>query len=97
MGSVLLTSSAFIRLLLLALCAVSLLPDLALAKHAGSTRHYKFDIRMQNVTRLCQTKSIVTVNGQFPGPRIIAREGDRLLIKVVNHVQYNVTLHWYEI
>ncbi|WRX24229.1 Multicopper oxidase-like [Theobroma cacao] len=52
---------------------------------------------MQNVTRLCQTKSIVTVNGQFPGPRIIAREGDRLLIKVVNHVQYNVTLHWYEI
>lgn len=51
---------------------------------------------MQNVTRLCQTKSIVTVNGQFPGPRIIAREGDRLLIKVVNHVQYNVTIHWYE-
>lgn len=51
---------------------------------------------MKNVTRLCQTKSIVTVNGQLPGPRIIAREGDRLLIKVVNHVKYNVTLHWYE-
>ncbi|KAF2303177.1 hypothetical protein GH714_014376 [Hevea brasiliensis] len=50
---------------------------------------------MQNVTRLCQTKSIVTVNGKIPGPRIIAREGDRLLIKVVNHVQYNVTLHWH--
>lgn len=47
------------------------------------------------MTRLCRTKSIVTVNGQIPGPRIIAREGDRLLIKVVNHVQYNVTLHWY--
>jgi laccase len=53
-------------------------------------------IKLQNVTRLCQTKSIVTVNGQFPGPRIIAREGDRLLIKVVNHVQYNITLHWYD-
>ncbi|XVE96899.1 hypothetical protein REPUB_Repub02eG0263600 [Reevesia pubescens] len=52
---------------------------------------------MQKVTRLCQTKSIVTVNGKFPGPRIIAREGDRLLIKVVNHVQYNVTLHWHGI
>jgi laccase len=50
---------------------------------------------MQNVTRLCQTKSIVTVNGQFPGPRIIAREGDRVVIKVVNHVQYNVSIHWY--
>lgn len=53
-------------------------------------------IKLQNVTRLCQTKNIVTVNGQFPGPRIIAREGDRLLIKVVNHVQNNITLHWYE-
>ncbi|XP_027352239.1 laccase-17-like isoform X1 [Abrus precatorius] len=49
---------------------------------------------MQNVTRLCQTKSIVTVNGQFPGPRIIAREGDRLVIKVTNNVPYNVTIHW---
>jgi laccase len=52
-------------------------------------------IKLQNVTRLCQTKSIVIVNGQFPRPRMIAREGDRLLIKVVNHVQNNITLHWY--
>ncbi|KAE8664411.1 Laccase-2 [Hibiscus syriacus] len=63
--------------------------------HKADTRD--FLIMMQNVTRLCQTKSIVTVNGQFPGPQIIAREDDRLLIKVVNHVQYNVTLHWHGI
>jgi hypothetical protein len=50
---------------------------------------------LQNVTRLCHTKSIVTVNGKFPGPRIVAREGDRLLIKVVNHVQNNISIHWY--
>ncbi|XP_060202216.1 laccase-4 isoform X2 [Lycium barbarum] len=68
---------------------------LALAKHAGITRHYNFNIQMQNVTRLCQTKSIVTVNGQFPGPRIIARDGDRVVIKVVNNAQYNVTIHWH--
>ncbi|MBA0558501.1 hypothetical protein Golob_015516, partial [Gossypium lobatum] len=83
--------------LFLALSVVWLLSDLAFAKHAGITRHYKFDIKMQSVTRLCQTKNIVTVNGQFPGPRIIAREGDRLLIKVVNHVKYNVTIHWHGI
>ncbi|KAM3217094.1 hypothetical protein P3L10_026537 [Capsicum annuum] len=52
--------------------------------------HYKFNIQMQNVTRLCQTMSIVTVNGLFPEPRIIAREGDRLVIKVVNNVQHGV-------
>lgn len=51
-------------------------------------------IKMQNVTRLCQSKSIVTVNGQFPGPTLTAREGDRVIVKVVNHVQYNVSIHW---
>ncbi|WOL01288.1 hypothetical protein Cni_G10004 [Canna indica] len=50
---------------------------------------------MSNVTRLCNTKSIVTINGQFPGPKIVAREGDRVVIRVVNHVPYNVTLHWH--
>lgn len=51
---------------------------------------------LQNVTRLCHTKSMVTVNGKFPGPRIVAREGDRLVIKVVNHVQNNISIHWYK-
>ncbi|TXG73957.1 hypothetical protein EZV62_002536 [Acer yangbiense] len=31
------------------------------------------------------------------GPRIVAREGDRLLIKVVNHVQNNISIHWHGI
>uniref|UniRef100_A0A2N9GRJ5 laccase n=1 Tax=Fagus sylvatica TaxID=28930 RepID=A0A2N9GRJ5_FAGSY len=33
----------------------------------------------------------------FPGPRIVAREGDQLLIKVVNHVQNNISIHWHGI
>ncbi|PRQ34175.1 putative laccase [Rosa chinensis] len=61
------------------------------------TRHYKFDIILKNVTRLCRTKSIVTVNGKFPGPRIVAREGDRVLLTVVNHVPNNISLHWHGI
>ncbi|MBA0774523.1 hypothetical protein Gotri_009727, partial [Gossypium trilobum] len=60
----------------------------------GITRHYKFDIKLHNVTRLCHTRSIVSVNRQFPGPRIVAREGDQLLIKVVNHVPNNISIHW---
>ncbi|XP_058215187.1 laccase-17-like [Rhododendron vialii] len=70
---------------------------LVVTKVGGVTRHYKFDIKLENVTRLCHTKSIVTVNGQFPGPRIVAREGDTLLIKVVNHVQNNISIHWHGI
>ncbi|KAM7259031.1 hypothetical protein ACFE04_014772 [Oxalis oulophora] len=60
-------------------------------------RHYKFNIVMKNTTRLCSSKSIVTVNGKFPGPRLIAREDDTVLVKVVNHVNYNVSIHWHGI
>ncbi|KAB2028462.1 hypothetical protein ES319_D05G100900v1, partial [Gossypium barbadense] len=62
---------------------------------AGITRHYKFDIKLQNVARLCHAKSIVTVNGQFPGPCVMVREGNQLSVKVVNHVPNNITIHWY--
>ncbi|KAJ0021288.1 hypothetical protein Pint_32593 [Pistacia integerrima] len=54
-------------------------------------RMYKLD----NTTKLCSTKPIVTVNGMFPGPRLIAREDDTLLVKVINHADYNVTIHWH--
>lgn len=50
---------------------------------------------MRNVTRLCSTKPIVTVNGQFPGPTLYAREDDTVLVKVVNHIGHNVTIHWH--
>ncbi|OAO91252.1 LAC16 [Arabidopsis thaliana] len=60
-------------------------------------RHYKFNVVMTNTTKLCSSKPIVTVNGQFPGPTIVAREGDTILIKVVNHVKYNVSIHWHGI
>ncbi|CAN7067316.1 hypothetical protein IGI04_040889 [Brassica rapa subsp. trilocularis] len=58
-------------------------------------RHYKFNVVMTNTTKLCSSKPIVTVNGQFPGPTIVAREDDTVLIKVVNHVKYNVSIHWH--
>ncbi|XP_044483480.1 laccase-4-like [Mangifera indica] len=58
-------------------------------------RHYNFNVVMKNTTKLCSTKPIVTVNGKFPGPTLIAREDDTLLVKVVNHVHYNVTIHWH--
>ncbi|PHT37659.1 hypothetical protein CQW23_21232 [Capsicum baccatum] len=54
---------------------VSLIALYLLHSVSAATRHYQFEIKMQNVTRLCHTKSMVTVNGQFPGPRIVAREG----------------------
>ncbi|KAK6943083.1 Multicopper oxidase, N-terminal [Dillenia turbinata] len=63
----------------------------------GIVRHYKFNVVMRNATRLCASKPIVTVNGRFPGPTLYAREGDNVLVKVVNHVQVNVSIHWHGI
>ncbi|GAA0145124.1 oxidase [Lithospermum erythrorhizon] len=77
---------------------IGLILFITLVKPAlGSTRRYNFEIKLQKVNRLCQEKSIVTVNGQFPGPQITAVEGDRLIITVINHVEYNVTIHWHGI
>lgn len=52
-------------------------------------------VQVTNVSRLCHAKPIVTVNGRFPGPTIYAREGDRVVINVSNHAQYNMSIHWY--
>lgn len=46
------------------------------------------------VRRLCQERTIVAVNGLFPGPTINAREGDAVVIRVVNQSPYNMTIHW---
>ncbi|KAF6137825.1 hypothetical protein GIB67_040533 [Kingdonia uniflora] len=40
---------------------------------------------------------MVTVNGQFPGPRVTAREGDRVVVNVTNYVSNNITIHWHGI
>lgn len=52
-------------------------------------------IVVKNVSRLCHAKPIVTVNGRYPGPTIYAREGDRVIVNVTNHAQYNISIHWY--
>uniref|UniRef100_A0A6N2KYY5 Laccase n=1 Tax=Salix viminalis TaxID=40686 RepID=A0A6N2KYY5_SALVM len=87
---IILPSMAALQLFSFFICS-SVLPDFA----AALTRQYTFNIKYQNFTRLCHTRSLVTVNGQFPGPRLVAREGDRVLVTVVNHVAENITIHWH--
>ncbi|XP_051121825.1 laccase-22-like [Andrographis paniculata] len=58
-------------------------------------RHYNFKVGKKNITRLCASKLILTVNGKFPGPTLYAREDDTVIVRVVNHVNENVTIHWH--
>ncbi|KAK6145232.1 hypothetical protein DH2020_022052 [Rehmannia glutinosa] len=63
----------------------------------AETHYHQFVVEATPVKRLCRTHNIITVNGQFPGPTLEARDGDTLVIKVINSARYNVTLHWHGI
>ncbi|KAF2609592.1 hypothetical protein F2Q70_00007000, partial [Brassica cretica] len=47
------------------------------------------------VKPLCKEQMIPTVNGSLPGPTINVREGDTLVVHVINNSTYNITIHWH--
>uniref|UniRef100_A0A453R457 Plastocyanin-like domain-containing protein n=2 Tax=Aegilops tauschii subsp. strangulata TaxID=200361 RepID=A0A453R457_AEGTS len=51
-------------------------------------------IKESNYTRLCKERTVLTVNGQFPGPTIYARKGDLVIVNVYNQGDKNITIHW---
>ncbi|XP_078162346.1 putative laccase-9 [Carex rostrata] len=60
--------------------------------------HRTFVIQEATYTRLCNhTKSMLTVNGSYPGPTIYARRGDTVYVKVINRGNKNITIHWHGI
>ncbi|XP_041011182.1 laccase-6 [Juglans microcarpa x Juglans regia] len=62
-----------------------------------STRFYDFKVQSMRITKLCNTRNIVTVNRLFPGPVIYAQEDDRIIVKITNETPYNTTIHWHGI
>ncbi|XP_027364689.1 laccase-15-like [Abrus precatorius] len=52
-------------------------------------------VRNAPFTKLCSTKNILTVNGQFPGPTLYANKGDTIIVDVYNRANYNITIHWH--
>ncbi|GLJ13797.1 hypothetical protein SUGI_0220220 [Cryptomeria japonica] len=73
------------------LCIIFIAPWMA----SAALVQHNFTIGTQNVTRVCNTETIVTVNGQYPGPTITVDEGDNLIVEVQNDGPYNVTIHWH--
>ncbi|KAI7741818.1 hypothetical protein M8C21_003251 [Ambrosia artemisiifolia] len=61
----------------------------------GSTRFYEFKVQMLQVKKLCNTRSIVTINQMYPGPVVYAQEDDRVIVKLTNETPYNATIHWH--
>ncbi|GKV32375.1 hypothetical protein SLEP1_g40986 [Rubroshorea leprosula] len=63
--------------------------------HCQAFPHYKFVVKEVPYTRLCNTKNILTVNGQFPGPALYVNKGDTIVVDVYNRGKYNITIHWH--
>ncbi|XP_073107800.1 putative laccase-9 isoform X2 [Elaeis guineensis] len=57
---------------------------------SAMTRHYSFVIEEASYMRLCHTKKILTVNGQFSGPTIEARKSDTIMGRVYNRAGHGV-------
>ncbi|XP_048136343.1 laccase-1 [Rhodamnia argentea] len=62
-----------------------------------ATKRFHFNVEWKQVTRLCHTKSLLTVNGEYPGPTIAVHEGDRVEVEVTNRIAKNTTIHWHGI
>nr|AFV52377.1 laccase [Picea abies] len=84
------THTVAARFALMVVC-LTLLTAMASAKLRTAT----FVLQSTTVKKLCGTQNIITVNGQFPGPTIHARNGDTVIVKVYNNAQYNATIHWH--
>ncbi|CAK9184912.1 unnamed protein product [Ilex paraguariensis] len=80
---------------------VLMLQFLGLLLFDGFTHSEAFIIRRTFVvqetpyTKLCSTKNILTVNGQFPGPTLYAHKDDTILVDVYNRGNQNITIHWH--
>ncbi|KAL3750728.1 hypothetical protein ACJRO7_011684 [Eucalyptus globulus] len=81
MGASFLQSCPLAGFFLVALFASCFFPDPALVASEGVTRHYKFKYGHYK--------------WEISGPTSHCREGDRLLVEVVNHVPNNISIHWH--
>ncbi|KAL8227854.1 hypothetical protein R6Q57_015438 [Mikania cordata] len=77
------------------LCAHNMHHVMAQWPNGGSTRFYDFKVQMLEINKLCNTRSIVTINKMYPGPVIYAQEDDQVIVKLTNESPYNTTIHWH--
>ncbi|KAL7245767.1 hypothetical protein ACSBR2_000994 [Camellia fascicularis] len=61
----------------------------------ADVRYYTFVLEESNFTKLGSTKSMLTVNGSFPGPTLRVHKGDTVYVNVINNGNYGVTIHWH--
>ncbi|KAK3411652.1 hypothetical protein EUGRSUZ_I00388 [Eucalyptus grandis] len=64
----------------------------------AGVRRYKWDVKYEFKSLDCYKKLAITINGKTPGPTILARQGDTIIVEVTNGlVTENLAIHWHGI
>ncbi|KAI9439400.1 multicopper oxidase 2A [Lactarius psammicola] len=58
-------------------------------------RRYNFTIQVANGAPDGVNKTMLVVNGAYPGPTIEANQGDRLIVNVQNNLSNATSIHWH--
>ncbi|GFQ02918.1 laccase-14, partial [Phtheirospermum japonicum] len=56
---------------------------------------FALQVKEASYKRLCEKKTILTVNGKFPGPTLEVHKGETIFVDVYNKGQHNITIHWH--
>ncbi|KAF3448833.1 hypothetical protein FNV43_RR09744 [Rhamnella rubrinervis] len=80
---------------LIVACAFALLASNITSTASATIVEHSFFVKNLTVNRLCNEQVITAVNGSLPGPTLLVKEGDKLVVHVFNESPYNVTIHWH--
>jgi CopA family copper-resistance protein len=72
-------------------------PALANTPQTLSGTQFDLAIGFQNVNFTGSERIATTVNQSLPGPVLRWREGDRVTLRVTNHLPYHSSIHWHGI
>ncbi|ERM94240.1 hypothetical protein AMTR_s00010p00213750 [Amborella trichopoda] len=61
-------------------------------------RHYKWEVKYEFHSPDCFEKLVIAINGQSPGPSIVAEQGDTIVVELTNRLlTENIAIHWHGI
>ena len=76
--------------------AVMMILAMAPVSVAATVHYHKWKLSYQNRSPDCMQTTIISINGQYPGPTIRAREGDTIVVELHNQMPTeNVVIHWH--
>ncbi|KAL3613414.1 hypothetical protein CASFOL_042677 [Castilleja foliolosa] len=79
---------------LLSLCVLAS----CFAEARARVRVHKWEVKYEFKSPDCYKKLAITINGQTPGPTIIAKQGDTIVVELKNSLlTENVAIHWHGI